>query len=58
MKNDGVDCGNEDGENVEMEGRRERGCKMFVELEVFVRDVGLGCVGERMDVDEDLCEEF
>ncbi|OWZ76425.1 hypothetical protein C365_04571 [Cryptococcus neoformans Bt85] len=56
-KNDGVDCGNEDGENAEMEGRRERGRKMFVELEALARDVGLGHAGERMDVDEDLREE-
>lgn len=44
-------------ENAEMEGRRERGRKMFVELEALARDVGLGHAGEGMDVDEELREE-
>lgn len=44
-------------ENAEMEGRRERGRKMFVQLEALARDVGLGHAGEGMDVDEELREE-
>lgn len=44
-------------ENAEMEGRRARGRKMFVELEALARDVGLGYAGEGMDVDEELREE-
>lgn len=54
---DGRDENGEKLENAEVEGRRERGRKMFAELEALARDVGLGHVGEGMDVDEDLCEE-